>query len=177
MIFDAGANSRTNKERVVRSGFNYLTLKPKKVRTYKRYVKNFWKSNPEKFELNNKAYYCVKLREKEEWLYIYVYFSPDLLKDQLRKKKSKFERQKLTGNKLAKKVKKRKPVESLTFDNGWVELYPHLQLTLGNLENPINGIEGFFIKSSLNANEKRILKLYKQRDKAEKFSCLKRVAS
>ena len=35
LIFDAGANSRTNKQRVVKLGFNYLTLKPKKVRTYK----------------------------------------------------------------------------------------------------------------------------------------------
>jgi len=66
LIFDAGANSRTNKQRVVRSGFNYLTLKPKKVRTYKRYVKNFWKLKPIKFELNGRDYYCVKLGEKEE---------------------------------------------------------------------------------------------------------------
>ena len=51
-----------------------------------------------------------------------------------------------------------------------MELYPYLQLTLGNPENPyITGIEGFFIKSSLDADEKRILELYKQRDKAEKF--------
>ena len=189
LIFDAGANSRANKERVVRSGFNYLTLKPKKVRTYKRYVRNFWKFKPRKFELNNKAYYCVKLkekdkdkdkdREKQEWLYLYVYFSPDLLRDQLRKKEAKFERQKLAGNKLAKKVKKRKPVESLPFNNGWVELYPPLQLTLGNPENPyITGIEGFFIlESSLDADEKRILELYKQRDKAEKFSSLKKATS
>jgi len=154
----------------VKLGFNYLTLKPKKVRTYKRYVRNFWKLKPIKFELNGRDYYCVKLGEKEEWLY--VYFSLDLLKDQLRKKEAKFE-------KLAKKIKKRKPVERLPFDNGWVELYPHLQLTLKNPANPyINEIEGFFIlESSLDADEKRILSLYKQRDKAEKFSCLKKVTS
>ncbi len=89
LIFDARANSKANKERVVKLGFDYLTLKPKKVRTYKRYTRNFWKLKPRKFELNNKAYYCVKLREKDkdkdrekqEWLYLYVYFSPDLLKD------------------------------------------------------------------------------------------------
>ena len=61
-------------------------------------------------------------------------------------------------------------MERLPFDDGWVELYPYLQLTLGNPENPyIMGIEGFFIKSSLDADEKKILSFYKQRDKAAKF--------
>jgi len=41
LIFDAGANSLANKERVVKLGFNYLTLKPKKVKTYRRYTRNF----------------------------------------------------------------------------------------------------------------------------------------
>jgi len=96
-----------------------------------------------------------------------------------RKKESKFERQKLIGNRLAKKVKKRRSVERLPFDNGWIELCPYLQLTLGVPENPyITGIEGFFIlESSLDADEKKILSLYKQRDKAEKFSCLKKATN
>lgn len=74
IIFNAGANSRSNKQKVVSYGFNYLTMKPKKVKTYKKHVLQFWKSNPERF--------------------------------------------------------------------GWIELFPSLQLTIKELENPyINGIE------------------------------------
>ena len=114
LIFDAGANSRANKRRVLEAGFNYLTLKPKKVKTYRRYVEKFWRSQPEKLELNGRTYYCLKLREGGEWLYIY--FSPDLLRDQLRRKQARFERQKQKGNKLAKKARKRGAVERLPFE-------------------------------------------------------------
>lgn len=63
LIFDAGANSRANKLRVREAGLNYLTLKPKKVKTYRKYVESFWRAEPERFELNGRSYYCVKLRE------------------------------------------------------------------------------------------------------------------
>ncbi|ODS42678.1 MAG: hypothetical protein MSIBF_05090 [Candidatus Altiarchaeales archaeon IMC4] len=56
-------------------------------------------------------------------------------------------------------------------DKGWVELVPHLQKALCELDNPyINGTEGFFIlESSVDAEPQKILGLYKERDKAEKF--------
>jgi transposase len=169
LIFDAGANSRANKRRVRSLGFNYLTLKPKKARTYRRYVEGFWSSEPERLEFNGRIYYCQKAWEGEEWLY--VYFSPDLLKDQLRKKHARFEREKRKGNRLARKARKHKAVKKLPFDKGWVELLPCLQLTLKEPDNPyITGIEGFFIlESSLDAEPGKILGLYKDRDKAEKF--------
>ena len=99
---------------MLEAGFNYLTLKPKKVKTYRRYVEKFWRSQPEKLELNGRTYCCLKLREGGEWLYIY--FSPDLLRDQLRRKQARFERQKQKGNKLAKKARKRRAVERLPFE-------------------------------------------------------------
>ena len=52
-----------------------------------------------------------------------------------------------------------------------MELIPQLQRTLDVMENPyINGIEGFFIlESSIDEDPKKVLHLYKERDKAEKF--------
>jgi transposase len=168
LIFDAGANSRPNKRKVRKAELHYLTLKPKKVKTYRKYVEKFWKKSPLRLELNGRQYYYLKVRERE-WLYIY--FSLDLLKDQLRKKEQRFERQKRKGNELAKKARRHKAVEKLPFDKGWVELFPSLQLTFKEPDNPyITGIEGFFIlESSVDAEPGKVLRLYKNKDKAEKF--------
>jgi transposase len=169
LIFDAGANSKPNKKRIRKMGFHYLTLKPKKVKTYKKYLHVFSKEDRQHFRMNNREYICVKKRKGEESLYIY--FSPQLLEDQLRKKERRFQREKEKGNILAKKAERHKPAEKYPSDKGWVELYPELQTTLKTLDNPyITGIEGFFIlESSLDAEPKKILGLYKDRDKAEKF--------
>jgi len=43
-------------------------MKPKKVKTYERHIANFWKNNPERFEINNREYFCVKKKERDEWL-------------------------------------------------------------------------------------------------------------
>ncbi len=52
-----------------------------------------------------------------------------------------------------------------------MELIPQLQRTLSDLDNVyINGTEGFFIlESSVDSEPGKILRLYKERDKAEKF--------
>ena len=67
-------------------------------------------------------------------------------------------------------LRKRK-LQRLPSDKGWVELIPHIQRTFCELDNPyINGLEGFFIlESSVDEDPEKILKLYKERDKAEKF--------
>lgn len=41
LIFDTGANSKTNKQRIRRMNYHYLTLKAKQVKTYKKYIKYF----------------------------------------------------------------------------------------------------------------------------------------
>jgi transposase len=170
LIFDAGANSKANKKRIRKMGFHYLTLKPKKVKTYKRYVHIFSRAKARQhFKINNREYLCVKKREGGEFLYIF--FSPQLLEDQIMKKERRFQRQKEKGNILAKKAEKHRPAEKYPCDRGWVELYPELQTTLKELDNPyVTGIEGFFIlESSVDAEPEKILSLYKNRDKAEKF--------
>jgi len=79
----------------------------------------------------------------------------------------KFKRQKEKGNKILKKRKR----DRFPSDKGWIELVPSLQKTLFDIENPyINGIEGFFIlESSVDNEPEKVLRLYKERDKAEKF--------
>ena len=41
LIFDCGGNTEKNKKKVIKSKFNYLTLKPKKKKTYKKYIEDF----------------------------------------------------------------------------------------------------------------------------------------
>jgi len=67
-------------------------------------------------------------------------------------------------------IKKREEDE-IPSDKGWVELIPCIQKTIIDMENSyITGIEGFFIlESSVDAEAEKILRLYKERDKAEKF--------
>lgn len=168
-IFDCGANTKENKKRIVADGFNYLTLKPKKLNSYKRYISQFRTAEKIQFAIDGRKYTAARMKEGQEFQY--VYFSKQLLEDQLYKKQKKFERQMKKGNELAKKAVKKKIVDRYPSEKGWVELYPELQLTLNGIENPyITGIEGFFIlESSVDASPIEVLNIYKQRDVAEKL--------
>jgi len=169
LIFDTGANTKKNKQRIRGHKFHYLTLRAKKVGPYKKYI-TFFNSQLEKGNIthrvvNNRRYSCVK--KKEGGKISYIYFCPELYLDQIKAKDRKFERQKEKGNKVLKKRKH----QVLPSEQGWVTLLPSLQKTLTSIENPyITGVEGFFIlESSVDKDSWKILKLYKQRDKAEKF--------
>jgi len=169
LIFDTGANTRANKKTIVDDGNNYLTLKAKKVNSYKDHIRFFMANHRENlsvgFEVNDRHYSCVKRNVGGE--VNYIYFCPELCKTHLKNKERKFRRNKETGNKLLRKRK----IDRLPSDSGWVELVPRLQHTLLEIENPyINGIEGFFIlESSVDEDPEKMLCLYKNRDKAEKF--------
>lgn len=164
-IFDSGGNSANLKKKIRMMKFHYLTFRQKKLKTYKRYIKNFKIEDAVPMLINDRCYFCIKKKEKDEIKYIF--FCEELWEDQIRKKEKKFKRQKEKGN---KKLKERKHM-TLPSDKGWVELEPVLQETLAEIDNPyINNIEGFFIlESSVDASPVAILKLYKERDKAEKF--------
>src|SRR3989344_9686220 len=47
LIFDCGGNTEENKEEIIESRFNYLTLKPRHKETYKRYIRVYKKSSKE----------------------------------------------------------------------------------------------------------------------------------
>ncbi len=168
LIFDTGANTIENKQRIRKKKLHFLTLRAKRVEAYKRYLTFFKQHNTDvvKILVNDRQYFCVKKKE-EDGSVSYIFFSPELYEEQMQIKEEKFERKKQQGNKLLKKRKH--PV--LPSDEGWVQLIPCLQRTLQEIENPyINGLEGFFIlESSVDDEPEKILRLYKQRDVAEKF--------
>jgi transposase len=167
LIFDAGANTKANKKKILDMHHHYLTLKPKKVGPYKKLIEHFQRNENEVKHcvINGKNYYSLSVLKKSE--YHYIYFSPELFQIHLSAKKKKFLKSKQKGNKLLKTRK----VNQFPSDKGWVKLVPMLQQTLEEIDNPyLKGIEGFFIlESSLNQDPQAILRLYKQRDKAEKF--------
>jgi len=169
LIFDTGANTKANKKMMADDGYNYLTLKAKHVNPYMDFIKFFMKELRvgifENFQINEREYSCVKRQVGDEMNYIY--FCPQLYDTHMKTKEKKFIRETEKGNKLLKKRK----VERLPSDEGWVELIPRLQRTLSAIENPyINRLEGFFIlESTIDDDPEKILQLYKERDKAEKF--------
>jgi len=167
LIFDAGANTKGNKKTIRGMNNHYLTLKPKKVGPYKKFIEYF-KRNEKKVKhcvINGRNYYFLSVMKKGE--YHYIYFSPELFDIHIAAKERKFLRMKKKGNKMLKKRK----LDKIPSDKGWVQIVPILQKTLKEIDNTyVNGIEGFFIlQSSLNKDAEKILKIYKQRDKAEKF--------
>ena len=149
---------------------NYLTLKPKKISTYKNLIKDFDKECG-KFECNGVEYLYTKKPSKRPGEFLYIYFSKKLCEDQLHKKDSKFKKRMTKGDELIKKAKRHKAVQMFPSKEGWIGLYLEIQHSLVDIHNPyITNIEGFFIlESSLDAESQKVLRLYKQRDVAEKF--------
>ena len=170
LIFDCGGNTKGNKTKIRELGFHYLTLKAKKVNSYLKYTRDFWENQPKEIDLDKKEYYCVKKIESEEFQYIY--FSEKLRQDQLQKKERKFQKALKRGETLLKKVKKNKELGQQVSSEGWIISVGSLQKILDNeIKNPyITKLEGFFIlESSINEDPAKVLQLYKDRDKVEKF--------
>ncbi len=171
LIYDCGGNSPNVKDVIIDMKRNYLTLKAKKVSTYKKHIREFGAAEKQTINIGEKDYLCTKFASNRRGEFLYMYFSKDLCDDQLRKKRDKFERMKKKGDKLLKKAKKHKAAQMLPSNEGWVVLYPELQHTLEDIENPyINSLEGFFIlESSVDNTPEKILNIYKNRDGVEKL--------
>lgn len=169
LIFDCGANTRPNKEKILKLSFNYLTLKAKKKKTYKRHIKIFKQLPKERFTLNGRHYECAKITEDGETKYIF--HCEELEKDQLKKRAEKFRKELDKNAKKLAKVKKGKALSEHVCEEGYIITHGSLQKTVGEIENPyITGLEGYFIlESSIDNSPEKILKLYKDRDKAEKL--------
>ena len=169
LIFDCGGNTKKNKEKVIQLGFNYLTLKAKQRSTYRKYLSLFEQQAKFGLVINGKIYFYIKTKVEDE--YQYIFFSPDLKKDQIKKRDKKFQRDLAKGDKILSKVNKGKPIGEHISRAGNIILKGEIQTSLSEIVNPhITGLEGYFIlESSVDSNPQKILRLYKQRDKAEKL--------
>ena len=169
LIFDCGANTRENKKDVLVRGFNYLTLKPKKKEHYKERINLFNTSEQILFTINEVNYKCVKQKSKNE--FEYIFFSEELMENQLKLKERKFERTLKKNNPILNKTKKGKIITKYICEEGEITTKGTLQKCLDQIPNPyITGLEGYFIlESSVDVEPLRILALYKDKDKAEKL--------
>ena len=169
LIFDCGGNTEQNKGKVRRLKFNYLTLKPKKKKTYKKFIGIFKNSKKQAFSLNDIEYKSVKVKEGNEFQYIF--YSTGLYKDQTIKRYKKFKRELEKNEPKLIKVKKGKIIGSYISKEGYILAKGSIQRTLDEIKNPfITGLEGYFIlESSVDAEAEKILRLYKDKDKAEKL--------
>jgi transposase len=168
LIFDCGGNTKENKVKVRKLGFNYLILKSKKKGTYKTYISKFKQEKKEKLVVNNISYKCVKFVEENEIKY--MFYSEKLAKEQTKKRKKKFSKELEKNEVKLRKTKKGKALAKYISKEGLILAKGELQKLL-SLENPyITGLEGYFIlESSIDTSPEKILKLYKEKDKAEKL--------
>ena len=149
--------------------FNYLTLKPKHKKTYKKYIQLFKAGEKQRISLKGNDYECVKIKEDDEIKYIF--FSKKLYKDQIKKRRKKFKKELEKNESKLIKVKKGKIFSTCISNEGYIITKGSLQKTLDKVNNPfITGLEGYFIlESSLDDEPEKILILYKDRDKSEKL--------
>ncbi len=169
LIFDCGGNTEKVKEKIKKMKFNYLTLKPKKKKAYKKYIEIFKTSKKEAFVVNGTEYKSIKLKEKNETQYIF--YSKELYKDQTKKRNKKFERELEKNDSKLMKIKKNKILGTYISKDGYILTKGSIQKSLDEIKNPfITGLEGYFIlESSVDDEPEKILRLYKDKDKAEKL--------
>lgn len=169
LVFDCGANTKENKRKIRELKLHYLTLRPKHKDMYRKLIREYRKLPKEVFYINNRKYKCMKINEENEIKY--VFHCKRLYKDSKRKKNKKFKKELAKNKKLTEKVKRGKEISRFITEEGHIIMKGSIQKTLHKIDNPfITGLEGFFIlESSIDGEPYEILKLYKDRDKAEKL--------
>lgn len=168
VIFDCGGNTEDNKEKIIELGFNYLTLKQRYKGVYKKYIDLYKLSPKEIFYANGIKYKCVKVRDENVK---YIFHSKNLYKKLYKTRNKKFQRDLLKGDKILSKINKGKPIGEHISRRGNIILKGEIQTSLSEIVNPyITGLEGYFIlESSVDDESYKMLKLYKNKDFAEKL--------
>ena len=169
IIFDCGANTNKNKEMIIKSLMNYLTLVQKNKKLYRKYL-NFYKTNKKEiFTSNGVKYKCVKISENN--VFKYIFYSKKARKEQLKKKAKKFAKEiAKNDSEILSKVNKGKSFAKFQTSKGIVYAKGEIQKQFGIVNPFITGLEGFFIlESSVDEDSFKILSLYKERDRAEKL--------
>lgn len=168
VIFDCGGNTEDNKNEIISAKLNYLTLKPRHKESYKRYIKLYKSSIKEVIYINNIKYKCVKVIDENVK---YIFHSKSLYRKLHKNRNKKYQKELIKGDKLLEKIYKGKFLGEHISRKGNVLLKGEIQKTLSDIRNPyITELEGFFIlESSVDENSYKILKLYKNKDYAEKL--------
>ncbi len=168
IVFDCGGNTEDNKDKIIELEFNYLTLKPRHRETYKRYISIYRKSPKEIFYANGIKYKCVKVKDEN---IKYIFHSKNLYRKLRKNRNKKFQRDLLKGDKILKKISKGKTISEHISRRGNIILKGEIQTSLSEIANPyITGLEGFFIlEGSVDDEPYKMLKLYKNKDYAEKL--------
>jgi len=119
--------------------------------------------------LNGIEYKSVKVKEGNE--FEYIFYSRELYKDQTTNRDKKFKRELEKNEPKLIKIKKGKIIGSYISKDGYILAKGSIQKSLAEINNPfITGLEGYFIlESSVDAEPEKILRLYKDKDKAEKL--------
>lgn len=169
LIFDCGANTKANKAKIRKMGFHYLTLRQKKRGPYREAIAQFQVSSHIPVVVNEREYECVKL--VTDLGVQYIFYSEQLKEEQLAIKASKFHKTVEKNEPLLKRTKKGKPLGEYPCREGTIVAKGSLPQNLDGEVNPeVTGIEGYFIlESSVDAEPEKVLRLYKERDKAEKL--------
>lgn len=168
VIFDCGGNTEENKVEIISSNLNYLTLKPRHRETYKKYIKLYKSSAKEVFYVNSIKYKCAKIIDENVK---YIFHSKSLYRKLRKNRDKKFQRELKKNDKILDKIKKGKEICRYISRKGDIITKGEIQKTLSDVRNPyITDLEGFFIlESSVNEEAYKILKLYKNKDYAEKL--------
>lgn len=168
VIFDCGGNTEDNKEKIIDLGFNYLTLKQRYKEVYKKYIKLYKSSIKEVFYINGIKYKCVKVKDENVK---YIFHSKSLYKKLHKTRNNKFQRDLLKGDRILSKINKGKPIGEHISRKGNIILKGEIQTSLSEIVNPyVTGLEGYFIlESSVDDESYKMLKLYKNKDFAEKL--------
>jgi transposase len=170
LIFDCGANTRSNKARIRKMGFHYLTLRPKKRGPYRDAIAIYALSPHTRVTLKERVYECAKATA-ESGIVSYIFYSEQLKREQLAIKASKFRHTVEVNEPLLQRTKKGKPLGEYPCREGTIIAKGSLQRNLEDAYDPaVSGLEGYFVlESSVDAEPEQILRLYKERDQAEKL--------
>ena len=168
VIFDCGGNTEDNKAKILLMELNYLTLKQRYKGVYQKYVELYKSSPKEVFYIKDIKYKCVKVKDEN---IKYIFHSKKLYKKLHKTRNKRFQKDLLNGDKLLSKINNGKSIGKHISRRGSIILRGEIQTSLSEIVNPhITNLEGFFIlESSVDDESYKMLKLYKNKDFAEKL--------
>ena len=183
VVFDQGANRKTNLDRVEAHKLKYVTARQINTSDEKTWIKNFTELNPELVDDRDGVY---GLKKHFPSRINYLFYSEDLYHNQIESKLRKVERLFNEAEVIQKSIENnRKLPKKYRINNPLVDCEYSYQTKLASMNDDtakeilkkacITGREGFFcLVSSEDLTLSDILSIYRQKDSIEKiFNSLK----